>query len=161
MGSGYANSGERHPCVVKLVKNYRSNAELLELSSRLFYENELEPYASSADIVPPAWDEIPQGRCMFFYGVNGQQMREGESPSYFNPQEASRVVELVKSILQCPDVETSDIGVMATYRQQVYKIRRLLRQAGLGDVRIGTVDDYQGQEERIVFISTVSTKVRT
>lgn len=60
MGSGYANSGERHPCVVKLVKNYRSNAELLELSSRLFYENELEPYASSADIVPPAWDEIPQ-----------------------------------------------------------------------------------------------------
>lgn len=35
------------------------------------------------------------------------------------------------------------------------KIRLLLRERGLGAVRVGTVDDYQGQEERIIFISTV------
>ena len=38
---------------------------------------------------------------------------------------------------------------------QVQKIRLLLRARGLGAVRVGTVDDYQGQEERIIFISTV------
>jgi putative helicase MOV10L1 len=37
---------------------------------------------------------------------------------------------------------------------QVQKIRLLLRERGLGAVRVGTVDDYQGQEERIIFIST-------
>ena len=38
---------------------------------------------------------------------------------------------------------------------QAQKIRQLLRERGLGQVRVGTVDDYQGQEERIIFISTV------
>lgn len=41
---------------------------------------------------------------------------------------------------------------------QVVKIRLLLRERGLYDVRVGTVDDYQGQEERIVFISTVLSR---
>ena len=39
---------------------------------------------------------------------------------------------------------------------QAQKVRALLRERGLGSVRVGTVDDYQGQEERIIFISTVS-----
>ena len=38
---------------------------------------------------------------------------------------------------------------------QVVKIRTLLRERQLGMVRVGTVDDYQGQEEQIVLISTV------
>ena len=37
---------------------------------------------------------------------------------------------------------------------QVQKIRLLLRERGLGAVRVGTVDDYQGQEERFILIST-------
>jgi putative helicase MOV10L1 len=41
---------------------------------------------------------------------------------------------------------------------QVQKIRLLLRERGLGAIRVGTVDDYQGQEERIIFISTTLTK---
>lgn len=35
---------------------------------------------------PHNWDEMNGlGFPMLFYGVKGQQMREGESPSYFNP----------------------------------------------------------------------------
>lgn len=45
--------------------------------------------------------------------------------------------------------------VLRAPRPQVHKVRQLLRERGLSDVRVGTVDDYQGQEERIVFISTV------
>lgn len=43
---------------------------------------------------------------------------------------------------------------------QVQKLRLLLRARGLGAVRVGTVDDYQGQEERVIFISTVLTRPR-
>lgn len=32
---------------------------------------------------------------------------------------------------------------------QVYKLRALLRARGLGAIRAGTVDDYQGQEEKV------------
>ncbi len=41
------------------------------------------------------------------------------------------------------EVLPGHIGVMATYRKQVRKVRLLLRQRGLGEVRVGTVDDYQ------------------
>ena len=47
----------------------------------------------------------------------------------------------------CPEAGTA---------AQAQKVRGLLRERGLGSVRVGTVDDYQGQEERIIFISTVS-----
>lgn len=45
--------------------------------------------------------------------------------------------------------------------EQVQKIRLLLRGRGLGGIRVGTVDDMQGQEARIVFISTVLSKPET
>ena len=40
-------------------------------------------------------------------------------------------------------MSATDIGVMAPYRSQVQKLRLLLRERGLGEVRVGTVDDYQ------------------
>jgi superfamily I DNA and/or RNA helicase len=36
-------------------------------------------------------------------------------------------------------------------------IRELLRSAGYGAVRVGTVADYQGQEEDVIIVSTVVT----
>lgn len=36
-----------------------------------------------------------------------------------------------------------------------------MRAKGLGGIRVGTVDDLQGQEERIIFISTVLSKPET
>ena len=41
---------------------------------------------------------------------------------------------------------------------QVKKLRLLLRACELGAVRVGTVDDFQGQEARIIFISTVLSR---
>lgn len=49
-------------------------------------------------------------------------------------------------------------ALLPTPHPQVQKIRLLLRQRGLGSIRVGTVDDYQGQEERIIFISTTLSK---
>ena len=52
-------------------------------------------------------------------------------------------------------VTTNDIGVVTPFRAQVLHLRQQLRKRGLGAVRVGTVDDYQGQEELIIIISTV------
>eukprot|EP00245_Coleochaete_scutata_P014417 TRINITY_DN6139_c0_g2_i1.p2 TRINITY_DN6139_c0_g2~~TRINITY_DN6139_c0_g2_i1.p2 ORF type:complete len:265 (-),score=55.67 TRINITY_DN6139_c0_g2_i1:570-1277(-) len=47
---------------------------------------------------------------------------------------------------------------MAPYRRQVQKLRLLLRERGLSAVRVGNIDDYQGQEEKVIFISTVLSR---
>lgn len=36
-------------------------------------------------------------------------------------------------------MSVTDVGVIATYRRQAIKIRSLLRERGLGAVRVGTV----------------------
>ena len=80
---------------------------------------------------------------LLFYGVRGRQAREGDAPSWHNPLEASVVAELVSGLLGArgSGVREGDVGVMATYRTQVAKIRLLLRQRGLGSIRVGTVDE--------------------
>ena len=55
-------------------------------------------------------------------------------------------------------LSTNDIGVIAGYRKQVTTIRLLLRTHGLQNIRVGSVDDYQGQEERVILISTVVSR---
>lgn len=52
------------------------------------------------------------------------QMRDGEAPSYYNPVEASTLVRLVQGLLSynigsVRRVSVQDIGVIATYRNQV------------------------------------------
>ena len=49
----------------------------------------------------------------------------------------------------------ADFGVICPYRKQVLFVRKALRQHHLGAVRVGTVDDYQGQQAKVVIISTV------
>lgn len=51
------------------------------------------------------------------------------------------------------------VGV-APYRKQVIILRQLLRSRGLGSVRVGSVDDYQGSEEKVIFVSTVVSRPR-
>ncbi|MFT4471944.1 TM0106 family RecB-like putative nuclease [Arthrobacter sulfonylureivorans] len=48
----------------------------------------------------------------------------------------------------------ADILVVAPYNAQVQLIRAALDGAGLSDVRVGTVDKFQGQEAPVVIVST-------
>jgi len=50
-----------------------------------------------------------------------------------------------------------DVLVVAPYNAQVALLRRVLTQRGLGDVRVGTVDKFQGQEAPIVFFSMTTS----
>mmetsp|Transcript_29014 Transcript_29014/g.67999 ORF Transcript_29014/g.67999 Transcript_29014/m.67999 type:complete len:565 (-) Transcript_29014:51-1745(-) len=142
-----------------LRRNYRSHPALLELPSKLFYENSLIFSANETESRSlEKWSELgAPGTPLLFYGLVGQQLNEVDSPSFFNPTEAAMVVNLINKMLgdKSLDLSTNDFGVITIYRKQVLKLRRLLRDNGLGAVRVGSVDDYQGQEEKVVIISTV------
>ena len=165
-------------CAVKLLNNYRSHSDILEIPSQLFYDGELRACANPLETDSLCeWEELADAEYMdeleadevaaeacpvMFFGIQGIEMHEADSPSWYNPVEGSKIVDLIEALLnsETVDVEINDIGVIAFYRQQVLKTRLMLRERGLGAVRVGGVDDYQGQEERIIFISTVVAKQR-
>jgi uncharacterized protein len=53
----------------------------------------------------------------------------------------------------------SDVLVLAPYNAQVALMRRRLTSAGLGAVRVGTVDKFQGGQAPVVFISMTASSV--
>uniref|UniRef100_A0A8C9WQU1 Helicase ATP-binding domain-containing protein n=1 Tax=Scleropages formosus TaxID=113540 RepID=A0A8C9WQU1_SCLFO len=144
--------------VTKLVYNYRSHEALLALPSRLFYAGELCVRAERAVVDCLCnWNRLPtKGFPVIFHGIRGVEMREGSSPSWFNPGEAVQVMlyccQLAKRLYK--PIAATDIGVITPYRKQVEKIRLLLHRVGLMDIRVGSVEEFQGQEALVVILST-------
>jgi uncharacterized protein len=54
-----------------------------------------------------------------------------------------------------------DILIVAPYNLQRIRIRELLKAAGFGDVQVGTVDKFQGQEAAVVFYSMATSSSET
>ncbi|TKS73686.1 RNA helicase [Collichthys lucidus] len=145
--------------VTKLIYNYRSHEALLTLPSKLFYQDEL-CFKASRDIVDCLcqWKTLPKkGFPLLFHGTRGTEMREGNNPSWFNPVEAVQVMfyccQLTKKLYN--PVNASDIGIIAPYKKQCEKIRMLLAKVGLSDIKVGSVEMFQGQEFVVIILSTV------
>ncbi|XP_064616004.1 LOW QUALITY PROTEIN: RNA helicase Mov10l1-like [Liolophura sinensis] len=145
--------------VTKLVDNYRSHESLLRLPSRLFYHDELcvkadpELTHSFTD-----WSNLPMKGCpLIFHGVRGEDMRDGNSPSWFNPAETVQVIQYVQMLLheEPHRIAPEEIGIITAYRKQVEKIRLLMEKLGIPKIKVGSVEEFQGQERKAVIISTV------
>ncbi|KAM4675634.1 RNA helicase Mov10l1-like [Discoglossus pictus] len=156
----YGACGNYNPLLItKLMKNYRSHAALLHLPSRLFYHKELKVCADPAVVNRLLrWDKLPRkGFPLVFHGVRGTEMREGNNPSWFNSSEAVQVMRycciLTKHVTT--SVSPKDIGVITPYRKQGEKIRILLRTVDLLDIKVGSVEEFQGQEYLVIIISMV------
>jgi helicase MOV-10 len=67
-------------------------------------------------------------------------------------------------VIDSPGLEgafrATDIGVVAPFYRQVRLIREVLRERFLRDVRVGSVADYQGQEEEVLIVSAVRGTMR-
>eukprot|EP00095_Tigriopus_kingsejongensis_P010515 maker-scaffold45_size475391-snap-gene-1.17 protein:Tk10515 transcript:maker-scaffold45_size475391-snap-gene-1.17-mRNA-1 annotation:"helicase mov-10" len=160
--------GYNPTCITKLVNNYRSHLKLLSLPSQMFYESELMAMADPVMVNAMLnWEHL--GRAKFpliFHSVAGTDKREGRSPSFFNTEEVNFVVDYIqKLILETkPRVMGSDIGVISPYRQQVFKIRKMMakrfqmQRVDWHNIRVGSTEHFQGQERKIIIISTVRSK---
>uniref|UniRef100_A0A452J147 RNA helicase n=1 Tax=Gopherus agassizii TaxID=38772 RepID=A0A452J147_9SAUR len=151
--------GSYNPLLVtKLLKNYRSHSTLLALPSKLFYHKELEVCADTSVVTSLlGWEKLPRkGFPLIFHGMRGTETREGHNPSWFNPTEAVQVMRycclLAKHVNNA--VSVTDIGVITPYRKQVEKIRFLLRNVDLMDIKVGSVEEFQGQEYLVIILST-------
>jgi hypothetical protein len=87
--------------IVKLLNNYRSHPTIIQFPSQQFYDGELEPCG----------DRKSTGSCLnlellekskypvIFSAVEGNDMREASSPSFFNPEEVLQVKAYVHQLL--------------------------------------------------------------
>ncbi|KZV62177.1 P-loop containing nucleoside triphosphate hydrolase protein [Peniophora sp. CONT] len=148
--------------VVKLVKNYRSHKAILDFPNQVFYANELVPCAPDekrnaclgASVL--ANKQYP----VLFHAIVGSNTRESTSPSYFNILEAEQVKRYIDELRadRHINVRCEDIGIIAPYHAQVLKIRKLLREKGDVEalkIKVGSVEEFQGQERKVIFVSTV------
>ncbi|XVE62877.1 hypothetical protein DITRI_Ditri06bG0155000 [Diplodiscus trichospermus] len=148
--------------VTKLVRNYRCHPAILDLPSRLFYKGELiackednsSSITSKVDFFPNK--EFP----VLFFGIQGCDEREGNNPSWFNRIEVSKVVDIINKLRASTDLNEADIGVITPYRQQVLKMKKVLETRDLMDVKVGSVEQFQGQEREVIIVSTVRSTVK-
>ncbi|XP_071540625.1 uncharacterized protein armi isoform X2 [Panulirus ornatus] len=146
------------PCLVtQLVRNYRSHPNIFAVSSNLFYHNSLQACADNKRIEKLlAWDQLPCSSCpLLFHGIVSNNLQEGDSPSWFNAAEAFQVVRYTKSLIMY-GVKPQDVGIITPYRKQVEKVRKLLTTFGIQEgIKVGSVEEFQGQERCVIIISTV------
>jgi helicase MOV-10 len=145
--------------LTKLIRNYRSHPSILKLPNEMFYNNDLECCGDPMTTHNLAqWEHLPRaGFPVLFHAMNGENLREGISPSWFNPQEAQQVVQYVKLLMKetKPPLKADEIGIITPYQRQAQKIRLALDTQDIRDIKVGSVEAFQGQERRCIILSTV------
>ncbi|PCH44786.1 nucleoside triphosphate hydrolase protein [Wolfiporia cocos MD-104 SS10] len=154
----YNGANARGISMMKLVQSFRSHEAILNYPNEQFYQNELiacgnpsiiNSLLGSPQLVSPKFPVV-------FHAVAGRDEREASSPSYFNVDEISLVKEYVTNLKadRGRPIEDEHIGVIAPYNAQVRKLRRALSEVA-GGAKIASVEEFQGQERRIIILSTV------
>lgn len=144
--------------IVKLIRNFRSHPAILRFPNERFYGNDLIP-AGDTEIINAyiGCDILPARKFpIIFHAISGRDEREEKSPSFFNIAEATQVRWYVEALQANQQVQTSndEIGIISPYRAQCGKIRLVLRDIGDG-IKVGSVEEFQGQERKVIIISTV------
>jgi len=144
-----------------LRTQYRMHPFLLEFPSAYFYKGVVkssEELQSSELRELPAgfpWHERKDGSYLplAFVHIGGDLEMTHDFSGKSNPKEAELVVTIVMDLLGGGDVEPEQIAVISPYSRQVDKIRGGLGARNIRNVKVGTVDSFQGQEKEIVVLS--------
>jgi predicted RecB family nuclease len=140
-----------------LDRTHRMHPAVCAPVSALAYEGRLQSYA-----------EITAARRLDGYppGVHVVDVRH-EGNSTESPEEADAIVTQINTLVGSTwtdehgsrPLTTADVLALAPYNAQVVLLRQRLAAGGLGDVRVGTVDKFQGAQAPVVFISMTASSV--
>lgn len=139
-----------------LDQSWRMHPQVSRVVSRLSYEGKLRsaPAASQRELA-----DVSPGVFTHFVAHAGR--------SVSSPEEANgigqKIVELLGSAWRAKSDEPAraltqhDFLVVAAYNAQVALIQNHLASLGLDQVRVGTVDKFQGQEAPVVLVSLAAS----
>lgn len=95
---------------------------------------------------------------IIFHGVRGQNHQEHDNPSWYNPQEIWQCIHYLKRSYSI-GLTADDCGIITPYKKQVQKLRHLLTELEIPVPKIGTVEDFQGQERYVIILSAVRSSL--
>ncbi|KII71445.1 DNA replication ATP-dependent helicase/nuclease DNA2 [Thelohanellus kitauei] len=167
--------------MISLDEQFRMNPAICELSSRLFYENRLQPsdlllHELSEKLQLPSLENVkisnnnkwltraisPNSHPVVFIDNRVISVHNIPYPLPVNPcinlEEVSATLDLVNALCSS-GIEEKDIGVLAVYSDQVNLISFLMKQRYPG-VEVHTIDRFQGRDKLCIILSFV-TKTTT
>ena len=138
-----------------LDRSYRMHPAVCAAVSALSYEGRLQSHT-----------QCTAARRVDGYGPGVHVIsvaHQGNSTE--SPEEADAIAVEIGRLLGTPwtdehgtrPLAASDVLVLAPYNAQVKLVRARLSSAGLGGVRVGTVDKFQGGQAPVVFISMTAS----
>ena len=147
---------------MKLVKNFRSHASILQYPNDCFYNNDLEACGNRDIDAFIGSTLLPNPHyAIIFHAIPGLDQREATSPSFFNVDEVLQVKAYVEEIhrrgagknhVSLPttlrlnnSTVPDDVGIITPYHGQVLKIRQALTNTAMSRVKVASVEEYQGQ----------------
>ena len=155
----YVDTGNYNSAVVtKLVNCYRCHPAIIHVSNQQFYDGDLRDFSGTESHSLCEWPGLVTLKFpLIFHGIDGENEREGNSPSWFNQAEIHQVYYYVQRLLETTSISPADIGIIAPYHKQVKKIKKVLSNRDLNDITVGSCEQFQGQERKVMIISTVRT----
>lgn len=148
---------------VMLQRQYRMNKDIMEFSSRYFYEGKLIADDSVKDRLL-----LPGDKPAVFIDTAGCGYTERINPdtrSLFNHEEADLLVRALEMYVEETGLERMindniQVGVISPYKAHVLLLKDLIEehlalQSLLSQIAIDTVDAFQGRERDIIFIGLV------
>ncbi|KZT24162.1 P-loop containing nucleoside triphosphate hydrolase protein [Neolentinus lepideus HHB14362 ss-1] len=142
---------------LELRRQYRTHPDIFAFSNEEFYNGQLQHCADTSITHKFLRSEIlvKPGYPVVFHGITGREYREGTSPSYFNIDEASLVKRYCMMLEEeHRDLNAENVGIITPYLAQRGKILEILPDK-FKTAKVGTVDDFQGQERLVIILSTV------
>lgn len=168
---------ENHPdCVKLLTTQYRMHHDIMEFSSRWFYEGKMTAapevkYRSILDFdTPIEWiDTSKTDETELPSVIRDEELLFSETVTHnfgkVNKDEAILTLMSLQNYIEKIGIkrmidERLDIGIISPYQAQTQFIRRLLKHTPFfkplrKQISVNTVDGFQGQERDIIVISMV------
>ncbi|XP_063384092.1 NFX1-type zinc finger-containing protein 1-like isoform X2 [Cydia fagiglandana] len=92
---------------------------------------------------------------LFFFSHHYREQSEDDSSSRTNTQEADLVLRLANYLMQ-QDYAPEEVTILAAYSgQMIYMRKQRPYYANLSNVKITVLDNYQGEESKIILLSLV------
>lgn len=142
--------------LTKLLISYRCDKRVMTVNNKLFYDNELQFVIKT----PQKYlDLLKVQHPLILHPVKGRDRREYTNPSWFNAEEAIKVLIYVNKLYRS-GLRPEQLGIITPYRKQIEKLGLLFDRTNLVRCKISTMEEFQGDEREVIIISTVRARAK-
>ena len=143
-----------------LKEQYRMHEFLYKFSNKFFYNNEISSAKSIDNLDINIMNSFPwpnKSIPSFFYNYDFPE--KTENCSYYNTKEIFLISQIVYRLTKA-GVFPENIGIITPYNAQKYRLINKFEEEKFLDLRIESVDGFQGMEKDFIILSTVRNNIR-